>query len=160
MTALQAVSDLMTFDQAAELLKERDLTREELMQAARSQSLTHIQRGRRRWTTEAWILEWLQARVDAWEAWVAAGREGGVAQTGIYFVVGAEWVKIGYSRSPVARLTHLQQASPYELRIVLVLPGGIEREPEVHARFAEQRERGEWFRLEGALREFLESVDD
>jgi hypothetical protein len=62
-TALRALSDLMTVDEAAELLRGR-IRRDELMQATRDFSLKHIPMGRRRLTTEAWIIEWLGAQME------------------------------------------------------------------------------------------------
>lgn len=56
-------------------------------------------------------------------------------------------IKIGVAGSPKDRLRTLRTMSPVALRLVLVLPGrGAPGESELHARFAEHRSHGEWFR--------------
>jgi Meiotically Up-regulated Gene 113 (MUG113) protein len=75
----------------------------------------------------------------------------------IYFVKprGRPFVKIGYARCVGARLMHLQTASPDELRVLAVVPGGPDKEMVVHARFAHLRVRGEWFHYTDEVRGFL-----
>jgi uncharacterized protein YozE (UPF0346 family) len=63
------------------------------------------------------------------------------------------YVKIGKSRDPVSRVNNLQTSSPTKLRTLFILEG--DRERELHAVFAEYRVRGEWFRVEGALKKFI-----
>lgn len=63
------------------------------------------------------------------------------------------YVKIGKSRDPVSRVNNLQTSSPTKLRTLFILEG--DRERELHALFAEYRVRGEWFRVEGALKKFI-----
>jgi hypothetical protein len=56
-------------------------------------------------------------------------------------------VKIGSSLEPYARLKELQTAHPFELKIEAILPGGTDEEWEYHRRFADERLKGEWFKL-------------
>jgi len=63
------------------------------------------------------------------------------------------YVKIGKSRDPVSRINNLQTSSPTELRTLFILEG--DREREMHTLFAEYRIRGEWFRVEGRLKQFI-----
>lgn len=68
-------------------------------------------------------------------------------------------VKIGFSCTSLAvRLRHLQNGNPSELRLIGSIPGSILDEHELHRRFAQYRIRGEWFREDGELREYLVSI--
>lgn len=65
-------------------------------------------------------------------------------------------VKIGYSASdPRRRLRTLQVGHPTKLVLLANIPGDMTTESEMHARFAAQSMRGEWFKLAGGLRTFL-----
>jgi hypothetical protein len=65
-------------------------------------------------------------------------------------------VKIGISMDPERRRRDLQAASPESLTLVATMDGSYADEMVLHERFAEYREHGEWFRLEGALAEWIE----
>jgi hypothetical protein len=77
----------------------------------------------------------------------------------IYFIqpVGLQTVvKIGFtSSSPFGRLCNLQTSHYLELQIVMVIEGDKEFEKKLHWKFSEYRIRGEWFRREGKLDEFI-----
>lgn len=66
-------------------------------------------------------------------------------------------VKIGYSSSLSSRLRALKgmYRNPL-LRVVGVLPGGRDLEEELHARFSDLNDGGEWFSLTPSLREFID----
>jgi hypothetical protein len=65
----------------------------------------------------------------------------------IYFVQCGKGgpIKIGHSTNPRKRLRQLQNGSPYELRLLGVLAGNLEKEAELHKQFSEWRLREEWF---------------
>ena len=67
----------------------------------------------------------------------------------VYFVTAREVnaVKIGNSNDPFARLGEIQWGCPCDLKLEAVFDGGQEEEFALHRRFAEQRIRGEWFRI-------------
>ena len=65
-------------------------------------------------------------------------------------------VKIGYSKNPASRLSALQTASPYPLKILALKSGGTEVEADLHKRFSESRLEGEWFRLTTRLEAEIE----
>lgn len=67
----------------------------------------------------------------------------------VYFISARELdlVKIGYAFDPVRRFHHLRTFSPVELTLEGAIPGGRNKERELHRRFALARARGEWFRL-------------
>lgn len=76
--------------------------------------------------------------------------------SGVYVVQGVPgYVKIGRAANIRDRMLTLQGASPVPLRLVAILSADPDDEAAFHERFANLRELGEWFRLEGELAEFL-----
>ena len=67
-------------------------------------------------------------------------------------------IKIGYSVDVAVRLSTLQSSSSRTLVLLGVVPGGAERERQLHDRFAGERIRGEWFEASVALLQFIEAV--
>jgi hypothetical protein len=59
----------------------------------------------------------------------------------VYFITAREVdrVKIGYAHNPVARYRHLQVSSPVKLALEGAIPGGFEKERELHRRYARVR---------------------
>lgn len=76
-------------------------------------------------------------------------------QGNIYFVRGDDKVKIGFSKDVESRIKDLQASSPLELSLLLTIKGTTKTENELHDRFDKYRIRGEWFRYEGELEEFV-----
>lgn len=76
----------------------------------------------------------------------------------VYFIRAGDFIKIGYALDVRTRLNALQVGTPEKLEIIWQEPGEKRHEVKYHQQFAAQRERGEWFRYEGALKEFLESL--
>jgi hypothetical protein len=76
----------------------------------------------------------------------------------IYFVQprGRPLVKIGHARHVGRRVADLQVVSPDELIVLGVVAGGLAKETALHARFAGQWVRGEWFRYTEEVRRFLQ----
>jgi hypothetical protein len=66
------------------------------------------------------------------------------------------YVKIGVAVELAQRLDKLQNASPYGLDLIRVLPGGLKEERELHRRFAASHVRREWFRPTDDLMAFVE----
>jgi hypothetical protein len=86
---------------------------------------------------------------------IAEMRKLGRPIPAVYFLKSAEFIKIGYAADFDARLRELQVGNPVELELLGLLPGPPALEHRIHAAFSDQRERGEWFRAEGRLTEFL-----
>jgi hypothetical protein len=65
----------------------------------------------------------------------------------IYFVQAdiVNLIKIGWSREPDRRLTHLQIGSPVKLTMLAAIPGHRSREKKLHYQFHAHRSHGEWF---------------
>ena len=80
----------------------------------------------------------------------------------VYFAlaVGSNLVKIGTVVSAGRldkRMAILQPGCPYDLKVLLVLPGfGRREEVRLHRLYAAQCFRGEWFRCDGALKDLLQ----
>jgi hypothetical protein len=77
----------------------------------------------------------------------------------VYFVTAREvdLVKIGFSFNPVARFHHLRTSSPIDLVLEGAIPGGFEKERELHARYAKWRVRGEWFTITESIEDEIEA---
>lgn len=66
-------------------------------------------------------------------------------------------VKIGHAAQPKRRFQGFKTGSPAELVLEATFEGGAKEERELHTRFAEHRERGEWFRLCPEIEELIEA---
>lgn len=73
----------------------------------------------------------------------------------VYFVRCGDFIKIGRTDCLPLRLKDMGTVNPYPLTVIHTVPGNRRTEIEFHTTFAAHRHRGEWFRLEGALEEFL-----
>lgn len=72
---------------------------------------------------------------------------------------GSDCVKIGFSRDTASfRLSQLQTGCPFELVVLGSMPGTQADEKSIHHQFRKYRIRGEWFRVEGPISEFIENV--
>lgn len=76
----------------------------------------------------------------------------------VYFVRCNEFLKIGYAANVGERFRTMQTASPYEMELLGTMAGGVEMEEQLHRRFRHLQHRGEWFRLEGELAEFVRAA--
>jgi hypothetical protein len=74
----------------------------------------------------------------------------------VYFIAaGRGAVKIGFAHDVESRLQALQTSSAEELVLLHYMEGTTADERRLHEKFAELRIRGEWFRHEGFLAEFI-----
>lgn len=64
-------------------------------------------------------------------------------------------IKIGQSDDPFGRLKDLQVGAPYKLHLVAVTKCVPNSEGDIHARFANIRLNGEWFKPDQALLDFI-----
>lgn len=79
----------------------------------------------------------------------------------IYFALASEVarVKIGFTTGKATyRITCMQVGSPVEIALLAVMAGDKETEASLHQRFRAFKCRGEWFRFEGELSEFIKSL--
>lgn len=63
----------------------------------------------------------------------------------IYFIAGADMVKIGFSTNLDQRLESLQSGSPVKLVVEAFIQGSLMQEQILHGVFGEFRRHGEWF---------------
>lgn len=80
------------------------------------------------------------------------------ATDSVYYIQCEGFVKIGYTTGEIKwRMESLRLGNPFPLTLLWAEPGGIDIEKEAHSRWAKFKHRGEWYRLEGALADFLNS---
>lgn len=73
----------------------------------------------------------------------------------IYFASAGSYIKIGFATNVKKRIAGLQTGHHKKLSILRVERGTPEDEAKFHKRFGKLRTRGEWFRREGDLAEYL-----
>ena len=83
--------------------------------------------------------------VAAVVVWLSPASE---TQTYVYAITDGEFTKVGRSIDPERRLRQLQTASPRELRLEWTAPESDCHESLLHDRLADDRVRGEWFRVD------------
>lgn len=78
----------------------------------------------------------------------------------VYFVECPEAfaIKVGFTSQVERRFSMLQTSSPFELRLIGTVPGGLDHEARLHWLFRKERTRGEWFRDGGPLRSMIEAL--
>lgn len=77
----------------------------------------------------------------------------------IYFIQDEELlIKIGYTNNFSQRFADLKRQTRSSLRVLKVIKGGIKQEKQLHYRFRRLNVRDEWFRPEGELLEFIDSL--
>jgi len=67
-------------------------------------------------------------------------------------------IKIGFTKDVGKRLISLSTANPYPLRLLVIEPGNIEMESEIHNDFRDYRLDGEWFLPHPKLLKYIEDV--
>ena len=63
----------------------------------------------------------------------------------VYFIRQGEFIKIGFTESPLNRLSQLQTANPTNLEVLLIIDGERDLEAKYHELFKDHAHRGEWF---------------
>ena len=79
---------------------------------------------------------------------------------GTYFLRSGEFLKIGYTSALGRRVSELETSSANKMEVVGFLPGSRELEMRLHRAFHRLRHKGEWFRYESPLVEFVDAVDE
>lgn len=76
----------------------------------------------------------------------------------VYAIESGDAVKIGWSNNPRRRVHNLTTGSPVQHRLIGFIEATKDREFELHAQLSIHRIRGEWFRKEGLVIEFIKSL--
>ena len=78
----------------------------------------------------------------------------------VYFIQAIEsnFVKIGSAKNIEKRLSNLQVGCPFELKLINYIYGRSQ-EVNLHKRFQAYHVRGEWFTLEGELKQFIDNLE-
>lgn len=98
--------------------------------------------------------------IDFWEwkaEWSAdrAGKPRGRRGL-IYFLQVGDKVKIGFTQDVERRISELQVASPFNLKLLVTIPGSLVTERRLQKRFMALRVAREWFRYEPPIIGFVE----
>jgi hypothetical protein len=78
----------------------------------------------------------------------------------VYFITDNYAIKIGWSLTPAARMANLQTSHHRDLRMIGSITGVKRHEKMLHERFKHLHIRGEWYRNDGELHDFLEGMKD
>ncbi|MFA6074195.1 MAG: GIY-YIG nuclease family protein [Candidatus Woesearchaeota archaeon] len=75
----------------------------------------------------------------------------------VYFLLDVEnnLVKIGSSFKPKDRIKHIHKIAGRKLVLKLVIDGSSKKESELHKKYKKYNHHGEWFNVDGELKEFL-----
>lgn len=93
---------------------------------------------------DAWLTQWCSLPVqDGWR---------------VYFIQGGDFIKIGFSTNPMARLRGLRTACPFDLKLLADIPGSKDDELQIHRMFADLHVRGEWFRNDARILAFIKQT--
>lgn len=76
----------------------------------------------------------------------------------IYFILSDHAIKIGFSIEPKRRLESIQISNHHTLEVLAAVPTSLITEREAHKRFQHLRIRGEWFRAEKELLNFIDAL--
>jgi len=77
----------------------------------------------------------------------------------IYFIRSQDFVKIGYSKNPVLRMSGLQTANPNKLELLYSFPSFQWREKEIHKDLKKHFINGEWFSYNDEVKRYIEKIE-
>lgn len=114
----------------------------------------YLGEGRRGSKTNALFLNRFGGRLSLRSIWELRPREA--AEQTVYFIADEHnRIKIGKAKRPVYRLGGMQVDNADKLRLVAVEPNGENRERELHKKFHHLHIRGEWYRGERELLDYM-----
>lgn len=73
----------------------------------------------------------------------------------VYFIEAGDFIKIGYTTSPVVRVIKMRTDCPWPIKILHHEPGTFKDEKALHRRFEAHRANGEWFIRDNELLEYI-----
>lgn len=66
------------------------------------------------------------------------------------------FIKIGYASNVGVRLSNIKVSTPYKVELLASIEGTPQDEAALHARFADHRFRGEWFKPHPEILDFIQ----
>jgi len=111
----------------------------------------------------------LAAEPDPWVEAEIVKRDRQRKEQTVYFMRCQEYVKIGISMNPAARLQQIRRGGGSHFprlldvettELVATEPGGLDRERELHKKFHKLRHTGEWFTETPQLTKYINSLID
>ncbi len=67
-------------------------------------------------------------------------------------------VKIGFSKKPNSRLGSIQTGCPFKIYIIAIFSGTMRTEKDLHEKYSEYRTNGEWFSVQGKLKDSINEI--
>lgn len=77
----------------------------------------------------------------------------------VYFAQMGPYVKIGHTVNLKQRLSAIRTSAPEPVAVIYWCPGAQGEEKRFHRLFNEAHLRGEWFRFDGPIAQFLGQID-
>lgn len=78
----------------------------------------------------------------------------------VYFLTDGEAIKIGFAKNPAKRLADLQIAQSFELVMIATFSAPKYQERIVHNMFKHLHIRGEWFRIDSAITDYIDDLEE
>lgn len=78
----------------------------------------------------------------------------------VYAVVAGPYVKIGVSNDPKKRAGKISADCPLPVTLAGYQEAGFDFEATLHAKFSDLRVKGEWFKMEGPVAEWVAALPD
>jgi hypothetical protein len=146
-TVRTKMDDFPKFMEIHELSEYICLTTEEILESVAVGDLPRPQtQGRKK----KFVWRW-----DQVDKWLSGGPE---SSHRVYFVRTSDFIKIGFTTNLPQRLESLPFGTPHEVTLLHDMPGSFDFEVDMHRKFKHLRVKGEWFRAEQELLDFIEEL--
>lgn len=76
----------------------------------------------------------------------------------VYFLEMTDFIKIGFSTQLEFRLEAFETSMPYEVKLLHSIAGSRNTERFLHKKFCDLRGRGEWFKRDDRILEYIEAL--
>jgi hypothetical protein len=107
------------------------------------------------WTFDVKALKRFKIELDRRKAEAALPKPEPIAEDTVYVVRCGYRVKIGFTTKLAHRLYTLQTGNHRDLELLVSFPASRAIERDLHQKFADLHVRGEWFKLQKPIKEWL-----
>ena len=76
----------------------------------------------------------------------------------VYFIKSGDFIKIGTTTDIKKRMAVLQVGSPFKLSVLALVEGSFEEESKLHTKFKKQRMKGEWFKINKKILDYISKL--